>query len=143
MASKTLKEEVYSKILFLSKKGEEKFEEESFEEAINYYQQALELLPSPNSQWDAATWLYSAIGDCHYFSQNFKDSLYCFHDAYNAPGGIENPFVNLRLGQCYYELKEKEKAEDYLLRAYMLEGKSIFSSEKAKYFNYLNKKFNL
>jgi len=40
----------------------------------------------------------------------------------------------LRLGESLYELGEVNKSKEYLLRAYILEGYSIFYSEDDKYF---------
>lgn len=143
MINKSIDNKKYHKILELSKKGERAFKNKAYENAIEFYNEAINLIPYPVFDWDAATWLYTAIGDCFYFQKKFKSSLNNFHDAFNSPGGKENPFVNLRLGQCYYELKAKEKAEDYLMRAYMLDGKKIFKYEKKKYLNYLKKKYHL
>ncbi|MEW4284602.1 hypothetical protein Q0N35_13110 [Priestia koreensis] len=55
-------------------------------------------------------------------------------NAINCPDGIENPFIMLRLGESLYELGEVNKSKEYLLRAYILEGYSIFYSEDDKYF---------
>ncbi|GGA28702.1 hypothetical protein GCM10011384_17680 [Psychrobacillus lasiicapitis] len=56
-------------------------------------------------------------------------------NAINCPDGIENPFIMLRLGETLYELGDVNKAKDYLLRAYILEGYSIFENEEEKYFD--------
>jgi hypothetical protein len=54
-----------------------------------------------------------------------------------------NGFVHLRLGEDLFELKQKEKALDHLLRAYMLEGKEIFDGEDEKYFEFLRQNVEL
>ncbi len=143
MGNKTLNEELYNEILELSKKGEQYFEDKEFYKAIALYKEALEKIPYPVYEWDASTWLYTAMGDCYFLLSDYKEALSYFLDAYNCPGGIGNPFINLRLGQCYYEKGDLLKAEDYLLRSYMLEGIQIFDSENKKYYEYLNKKFDL
>jgi hypothetical protein len=65
------------------------------------------------------------------------------HDAFNCAGGTDNPFVSLRLGQAYFELNVIDKAEEYLMRAYMLDGKKIFRGEPKKYVNHLKKTFDI
>ena len=61
-----------------------------------------------------------------------KDFLF---NAINCLDGIENPFIMLRLGETCYELGDVNKAKEYLLRAYILEGHSIFENEDEKYFD--------
>jgi hypothetical protein len=43
----------------------------------------------------------------------------------------------MRLGQCQFELGNKERAADELARAYMAEGSEIFKEEDPKYFAFL------
>ncbi|MDF5873149.1 hypothetical protein P4112_16025 [Pseudomonas aeruginosa] len=52
-----------------------------------------------------------------------------FLDALNAPGGVENPFVHYRLGQCQVKLGNAALAVESLLKAYMLDGEEIFLAE--------------
>lgn len=59
---------------------------------------------------------------------------YLFDAKSNISGeGRNNPFIMLRLGQCSYELG-KEDATEYLMMAYMMEGKELFEDEDEKYF---------
>lgn len=60
-----------------------------------------------------------------------KSELY---NALNCPSGISNPFILLRLGESLFECGEMDKAKEYLLRAYMIEGYKIFFNEDDKYF---------
>ena len=48
-----------------------------------------------------------------------------------CPDGVGNGFITLRLGECYYELDDKEKAADYFVDTYMIEGMEIFEEEDA------------
>jgi len=41
------------------------------------------------------------------------------------------------IGELYFELGDFKKADEYLMRAYMLEGKKIFEGEEKKYLNHL------
>ena len=49
----------------------------------------------------------------------------------------------LRLGECYLEQGDKEKAKDYLLKAYLLEPDGIFYGEEDKYFDFLKANVDL
>ena len=134
---------VHKKITELSSEGESFFENEDYSSALVKYKEALELVPKPKADWEAGLWLYSAIGDCYYAVNEFDNSRHAFHEAYNCSDGKSNPFVCLRLGQSYFELENFQKADEYLMRAYMLEGKKIFKGENKKYVNHLRKKYDL
>jgi hypothetical protein len=56
-----LNDDVYEQILTLAEEGDEFAENEIFGSAISKYQLALELLPDPKTDWEAATWLYVAL----------------------------------------------------------------------------------
>jgi tetratricopeptide (TPR) repeat protein len=127
-------EELYEKIQALCAEGEALLDEDDTEGAKNKYRAALDLVPSPKTEWEAATWIYTAMGDTCFLLEEYKQAQDHFFDAYNCPGGIENPFIALRLGECLFETGNKEKATEYLLRAYMLEGDEIFEEEDEKYF---------
>ncbi|RZS92498.1 hypothetical protein [Aquimarina brevivitae] len=138
-----LEDELYASIIELTGKAESYFEDQYYLKAIELYSEALNLVPIPKTRWETSTWIYTAIGDSFFMLQDYQNALTNLLDAYNCPGGVENPFINLRLGQCYYETDNSVKTEDYLLRAYMIEGEDIFKSEDNKYFKYLKSKFNL
>lgn len=130
-----LKEELYEKIIEWSEDGDAMLEEEDFDGAIEKYQAALELLPEPKYDWEAGTWLYAALGDANYLSSRYSEAEGYLQEALKCPDGLGNPFILLRLGECYYELNNMEKAKEYLLQAYMCEGEDIFEDEEEKYFD--------
>ena len=131
----------YSIIQELSLKGNSFFDEGKYEKARLMFEEALTYVPEPKTNWKASSWLYAGIGDCFFYLNDFEKSKNSFFDAANCPEGITNPFVLLRLGQCCFETGDKEKAIDYLLRAYMLDGKKIFDNEDEKYVNLVKKLF--
>ena len=101
------------------------------------------LVPEPKSDWEASVWIFTAIGDSYFYKKDYKKAADALFNAYNGPGATENPFINLRLGQSLFELDELGKAEDHLLRAYMLDGLKIFDSENKKYLTHMRQKFDL
>lgn len=136
-----LKNNLYNEIESLSKKGNKAMEHENYSEALSFFQQAYDLLPVPKEEWEAYTWLMASIGDAYFSKQEYQSSLECFRRCYNN-GDIDNPFILLRIGECSFELNDTENAKEFLLRAYMLEGKKIFKHEP-KYFQWLSENIEL
>lgn len=134
-----LTDKVYSKILSLGEQGEALSETGNFIEAIVKYKNALQLVPNPKYEWEASTWIYSALGDTYYLNNQFSDALTFLFETLKCPNGLKNPFIFLRIGECFYELDNNDKAKEYLLQAYMLEGENIFSDEDPKYFEIIKK----
>ncbi len=130
-----LDERLYEKITDLCDEGEGLLEEGLYEKALTKYKKALDLLPLPKEEWEASTWIYSAIGDTYFLKKDYKTASTYFYNALNCPDGISNPFILLRLGQSLFEIRDLEKSKEYLLKAYMLEGYNIFNDEDDKYIN--------
>jgi len=129
-----LSDKIHDKIITLSDEGDFLLENEKTDEALEKFQEALVLVPSPKSDWEASLWLYAAIGDSFFIKEDFKKALGAFRDAYNCPEAVNNPYINLKIGESYFELEDFEKAKEFLLRTYMLEGKEIFEDENEEYF---------
>lgn len=130
-----LDDKLYERIEELSEQGNEFADEEKYAEAKAKFKEAIELLPIPKTDWEAALWLYASIGDMCYMLNDYKECCDNMFDALNCPDGNGNPFVQLRLGQALYELGNMEKAKEHLLQAYMLDGEDIFEDQDKKYFD--------
>jgi tetratricopeptide (TPR) repeat protein len=124
-----LSDKIYDAIDLLSKEGNTLMDEDNFDAAIEKWTQALYLLPAPKTEWEAFMWLSASIGDAHYQQSRHSLSLISFQDALNAPGGIENPFIHYRTGQCQVALGNIKLGIESLLKAYMLDGEDIFLAE--------------
>lgn len=103
---------------------------------MDEYWAAWDLLPEPKNQWDAATWILSAIGDANFLGKDYGAGRDNLSLVMTCPGAIGNPFLHLRLGQCQFELNNLDRAADELTRAYMGGGAEIFN-EQPKYFDFL------
>jgi tetratricopeptide (TPR) repeat protein len=108
-----------------------------FEQAYAFYVDALNLVPDPPEEWEATTWILAAVGDLYFLAGNMGRSVTAFEDAVRCPGGLGNPFIHLRLGECYFELDNLDRAADELTRAYMGGGREIFQKENNKYLQFL------
>ena len=111
--------------------------EGKYSDAVAAYQYAWNLLPDPKENWEAATWIQTAIGDAHFLNGNYAAALIALKQAMRCPDAIGNPFIHLRLGQTQFELDNKDRAADELMRAYMGAGAEIFVGEAPKYLQYL------
>jgi tetratricopeptide (TPR) repeat protein len=138
--SKELPEEVHAQIAQLSKTGDELADERKYRAAIEKYVEALQLLPEPMTDWEACTWLLTAIGDANFLARAFEQAKDALSDAMHCPGAIGNPFIHMRLGQAQFELGNMERASDELARAYLQEGLKIFSDEDPKYVSFIKSK---
>lgn len=127
-----LEDSLYKKITELTDKGNDAFEND-LDLALMYYEEALALVPDPKTDWEASTWLYTAIGDAYYFKNEYQSAIDSLNKAMMCPTGIGNAFICLRLGECFFELSNYTHSKDFLMQAYMLEGKDIFENEESKY----------
>jgi tetratricopeptide (TPR) repeat protein len=132
-----LNSKIHDKILEICSVGEKLSESENYPDAIIEYWKAFDLLPDPKLGWDAALWILAAIGDANFLNKDYVACRDNLSNAMHCPGGIGNPFLHLRLGQSWFELKNYEKSADELARAYMGAGYEIFESENPIYFKFL------
>jgi len=128
---------ICEKVLQLSEQGNGLADQGKLREALKEFISALDLLPAPITEWEAATWLLGSIGDLNFQLQAYEHAARALADAMHCPGAIGNPFLHLRLGQCRFELGDTRRAADELTRAYAIEGKDIFANEDPKYFAFL------
>lgn len=136
---KKLPSKIHKEITRLCEEGDKLLKADQRTEAWKCYLQALDMLPEPMTQWEAATWILATLGDLIFLGGHYEKAMDAFEDAVRCPGGLGNPFIHLRLGQIAYELKDMERAADELTRAYMGAGREIFEKENPKYFKLLEK----
>lgn len=138
-----LEDKLYDEITALCSEGDELVDNSKYDDALTKYREALNLLPKPVEQWEAAVWIYTAIGDTYFWKKEYETAIHYLFNAYNCPDGFSNPFIIMRLGQCFFEANNSSKATEYLLHAYMLNGKEIFEYEDEKYFKHLSSNVKL
>lgn len=132
-----LSDEIYKKILHLSELGDFYTNMEEWDKALEQYEEALNLVPESKYQWEASTWLYVAIGDVYFYKEQYNEAINHMNEALKCPDGIGNPYINLRMGESYYELGELNNAKRYLVEAYIVDGMDIFKGEPEKYYKLL------
>lgn len=132
-----LPEAIHGEVRTLCAQGDDLAKAGELDAAKAKYVAALKLLPTEPREWEAATWIYVAIGDVHIRLKNLDKAFKCFFNAVQCPGGLGNPYIHLRLGQLYFEHGEMERAADELTRAYMGSGLDIFMEDDPKYLAFL------
>jgi tetratricopeptide (TPR) repeat protein len=137
MTQHSLDDSTHKQITELCERGDALVEEQQFEKAFYCYRDALNLVPEPAEDWEATTWILSAIGDLYFAEGKFEKAIGAFQDAVGCPGGLGNPFIHLRLGECFFELGDQLRAADELTRAYMGAGREVFDTEDPKYLTFL------
>jgi tetratricopeptide (TPR) repeat protein len=134
---------VHERIADLCKEGDALVSAGRPDGARQKYIAALKLLPGEPRLWEAATWMYVALGDVHFHSRDFDKAFKCFYNAVQCPKGLGNPYIHLRLGQLHFERNEFDKAADELTRAYMGGGIDIFMEDDPKYLAFLETQHSL
>lgn len=138
-----LPDDTHAQIVALCKQGDDYAEAGELELAKQKYIAGLRLLPENHKEWEAATWIYVAIGDIHLRLKNFDKAFKCFFNAVQCPNGLGNPYIHLRLGQLYFDDGNLDKAADELTRAYMGGGINIFMEDDPKYLDFLETRIEL
>ena len=129
--------ETQQHITTLSERGNALADAGRYEDAHELFAEAWGLLPPPQSQWEAATWLLAAIGDVCLLKGELDEAREALQLAMHCPDGLGNPFLHLRLGQVQFDLGEEDRAADELMRAFMGAGEDIFADENPKYLAFL------
>ena len=136
-AEPELSDDLHARIKDLCARGDRHAASQEFEAALALYWQAFDLLPAPSTNWEAGTWILTAIGDANFLGEDFVAARDNLATAMYYPDAIGNPFIHLRLGQCQFELGNLDRAADELARAYMGAGMEVFGQEHPKYFDFL------
>lgn len=119
---------IYAQLEELSNAGNDLVDDENYSLAIGKWMEALTLLPEPQSDWEAYTWLSASLGDAYYQLEKFEEARHALFNALNGPDGQSNPFIHYRLGQCNDRLGLESIG--HLLQAYMLDGERIFGENE-------------
>ncbi|WP_242421826.1 MULTISPECIES: tetratricopeptide repeat protein [unclassified Acidovorax] len=127
----------------LCARGDHHAAKREFNRALSLYWEAFDLLPEPRTKWNAGTWILTVIGDANFLAGDFVAGRDNLTTAMHYPDAIGNPFIHLRLGQCQFELGERDRAADELTRAYMGGGMNILLEDDPKYLEFLESRIKL
>jgi tetratricopeptide (TPR) repeat protein len=124
---------LHEPIQALLDEGDKFFDKGKFEQALAKYEEAQSLLPSDIERWEASTWVLAAIGDVCFLTGDFLRGQQVLDQASRCPEGATNAFIQLRLGQCEFELGRLDQAVIALSLAFATGGEEVFEDEDEKY----------
>src|SRR5690554_6694751 len=93
--------------------------------ALRAFYQAWLLIPKPQSDYAEAGWVLTAIGDAYFKLGQFEPGSESLQSALCCPEADKSPFLQLRLGQCLWELAREAEARKFLYRAYKMSGDAL------------------
>lgn len=129
-----MSKKIDAQVAEIARKAKDYSFEGNFQATIEEYNKALDLIGENIKRSKHAVMLYSGIGEAYFLQNKWEDALEFYGNAVMSDGGLGEPLIHLRLGQLRYELGQKEKAKDELMRAYMGGGMDYFQGENPKYF---------
>lgn len=108
-----------------------------YDEAIADFRRAWAVIPSPQTLWSESVWVLSALADACFLSGKRVEARQALEYAMRCPGGSDQSFLCLRLGQVMFDDGEFEAAAVMLMRAYRGAGSDIFVNEDERYARFL------
>jgi predicted negative regulator of RcsB-dependent stress response len=132
-----LDQKTYDAITAHCARGDALAEKQAFDAAIAEYARAWALVPEPKNDWEAATWILAAMADSHFLAGNAAKARDVLAYAMTCPDAVGNPFLHLRFGEVSFDLGDRDRAADELMRAFMGAGPEIFANENPKYLAFL------
>jgi tetratricopeptide (TPR) repeat protein len=124
-----LDETLDKRVRQLCAEGYRIYDSGDYEHALRRFYQAWTLIPKPQTQFEASGWVLTAIGDSYFAKRNFNAGIEALRSALFCPKTVGNPFVHLRLGQCYLEQQQTDDADRHLARALYRGGEDLFAKE--------------
>ncbi|MDB5478307.1 MAG: hypothetical protein JWM96_802 [Alphaproteobacteria bacterium] len=123
--------------------GNDLLDDGAYEAAAAKFETAFALVPQPFQDWEVSIWLLASLGESYFLMDDFAKAREAFSKALECPDAEDSPPILLRMGQCEYELGNKDAAAERLMDAYMGEGRELFADEDEKYYDYLNSVYEL
>lgn len=132
-----LEKDIYDKIMKLYKQGERNEEKCEYEKAFNKYEKAFHMIPENIEEYDISSLILVSMGDIRLLQENYSDAKNYYFDAMNCTDGISNPYILFNLGKCFYLQNNFERAQEYFIRTYMMDGRNLFCDDNKKYFQFI------
>jgi tetratricopeptide (TPR) repeat protein len=105
-------------------------------EALRRYRAAWSALPEPREEQEPAIRIQAAIADCHFHLGDWESCRQAVQHAFRCGAEPDNPFLRLRIGQSLYELGDEREAANWLVLAFLSEGRSLFQEDDPKYLEF-------
>ena len=113
--------------------GEQLARQGGLASALLKYREAFALIPRPVEEHEVSVRVLTALGDTCFLLGRFSEGKHALQGAVRSSGGLGDPFLHLRLGQCELELGHRERAAEELALAYKRGGEALFEGSDPKY----------
>lgn len=121
-------------------RGEEFADSEDDADALTHFRAAWSALPEPRDGQEASVRILAAIADSHFHLGDWEACRESIQHAFRCGADVANPFLRLRLGQVLFELGNEREAENWLVPAYLSEGRALFADDDPKYLEFFRGK---
>jgi tetratricopeptide (TPR) repeat protein len=116
--------------------GEAFMDVEEDAEALQCFRAAWAALPEPREEQEPGSRIWAAIADCNFYLGEWEACRQAVQQAFRCGEDVDNPFLRLRLGQALYELGDEQEAANWLVPAYLSEGRALFEDDDPKYLKF-------
>lgn len=119
----TLEEKILERYNELCMEADDLLEKDDNENAVQKFKEALSILPE--GRWDCDVYAYAGIGEAYQKLEDYERALEAFENSY-IEHQVDNPYILLNLGICFYHLNKIEEAKKFLKLAYSIGGDEVF-----------------
>lgn len=130
---KILHPKIEINVLKLCKQGYTMYDNGEIKSALRKFYSAWTLLPKPQTQWQEAAWVLTALGDAYFTKGDYKNGQQALLSALHCPAGSGNPVIHFRLGQCLFELGNLDDARIQFNKAIDHGGKKLLEQANQDY----------
>lgn len=134
-----LKPAISEKVLELCQQGYTLYDRGDIKTALRRFYSAWNLLPKPQTNWQEAGWVLTAIGDAYFAKGDHESGKQALLSALHCPLANGNPVIHLRLGQCLFELKEYTAAKQQFGEVITQGSLTLLKKEDPKYLKSMNR----
>ncbi len=110
------------------------------EDALARFRAAWAALPEPKDEQEPAIRILAAVADAHFHLSQWDACRAAVQHAFRCEVDVANPFLRLRLGQALYEIGDEQEAANWLVPAYLSQGRALFSYDDPKYLEFFRSK---
>ena len=129
----TLNPAITADIRQLCQQGYQHYDNSDIKAAIRKFYTAWNLIPKPQTDWREAGWVLTALGDAYVAKGDYKNGRESLLSALHCPDTSTNPIILLQLGQCQFELGDKQAAGRLFEQVIKLGGEKLFKKMDKQY----------
>lgn len=111
-------------------KADKAFMKKNYKDAEEFYLQGLDKISELKGDNVERYYrnVYAGLGDCCFLKEEYKKAKDYYFNAYNYD--FSNPYINMRIGECFVFLHNEDNAKEYLMKAYLMAGEAIFKGNE-------------